>query len=592
MEWFRAGRETEKSVKGIFSGRFSVVFAAFALLLMVTAWPAQAQLKAKVTVDPTQAKAVLYTTSIGVSADRWDAAAYDAATIHLLRQAGITNLRFPGNGGTDALYHWSTGTIVNPYTDDRAPAFAKEKMFPAVVPLIDTLGSAIVSVNYGTNLDGSGGGEPAEAAAWVAYANGSPTSTQAIGKDSKGNDWKTVGYWASLRASKPLATDDGLNHLRIAHPDSVGILLWTVGNEPWANGFYGQAHTAGSDADNVGGQFQGSTPEPDLHAGSVPTSKDWGKHQGNAKVGPAAYGAAVVEYVKAMKAVDPKILVGAFLMQPPYTDDANQPGKGWNAGVLKAACASMDFSAVTFWEGKGARPTYVDSLDEDDLLVLARDPMNANNTIPGGNGLHYDFNQVIRDLVDKYKKNCPSGKQPPLAITNLGIPLWLPAKNPAAPALFAADAVATLLEQGAYTVVWAPIHAPVHATSPSFLDSADQPEPAYYGIKMLHQVALPGDTFIGATSSGSDTLVAHAVKRRDGGLGLMLINKDAGRSVTATVSISGYSYATKGTRYDYGRLTMDAGKTITEAPIDGLGATFTVEVPRYGITAIVIPKAP
>ena len=140
--------------------------------------------------------------------------------------------------------------------------------------------------------------------------------------------------------------------------------------------------------------------------------------------------------------------------------------------------------------------------------------------------------------------------------------------------------------------MWAPIHAPVHATSPSFLDSADQPEPAYYGIKMLHQVALPGDTFIGATSSGSDTLVAHAIKRRDGGLGLMLINKDAGRSVTVTVSISGYSYAAKGTRYDYGRLTMDAGKMITDAPIDGLGATFTVEVPRYGITAIVIPKAP
>jgi hypothetical protein len=54
--------------------------------------------------------------------------------------------------------------------------------FPAVVPAIDQLGTALVAVNYGTNLDGSGGGEPAEAAAWVAYANGQPSSTQEIGK--------------------------------------------------------------------------------------------------------------------------------------------------------------------------------------------------------------------------------------------------------------------------------------------------------------------------------------------------------------------------------------------------------------------------
>ena len=52
------------------------------------------------------------------------------------------------------------------------------------------------------------------------------------------------------------------------------------------------------------------------------------------------------------------------------------------------------------------------------------------------------------------------------------------------------------------------------------------------------------------------------------------------------------NYATKGTRYDSGKLTMDAGKSITEAPIDKLGPTFAVEVPRYAIASIVIPKAP
>ncbi len=569
------------------SSRTTGKICAFLGLVFAATFPSQAQLKSKVTVDTAQQKAVLYTTSIGIAADRWEANAYDAATLQLLQDAGFTNLRFPGNNGIDALYHWSNGTITNPYTDDRAPDFPKEKQFPAVVPVIDKLGTAIVSVNYGTNLDGSGGGEPAEAAAWVAYSNGSPSNTQAIGKDSKGNDWKTVGFWATLRAAKPLPTDDGYNVLRIGHPESLGILLWVVGNEPWNNGFYGQGHNTGSDADTTGKYGQAASPEPDLRAGKVATSREWGRHQSNAKVGPAVYGEAVVEYVKAMKAVDPKILVGAFVMKPPYANDADQVGKNWNASVLKAACGSMDFSAATFWEGKGAEPTLVDNVDEGDLLMLARDPMDVTRHIPGGNGLQYDYSQLTHDLVEKYKKFCPKGHEPQLAITTLGIAGWLPAKNPASTALFSADAVPTLLETGAYTVVWSPIHA----ISPILLDTNSQPQPAYYGIKMLHQIAKPGDVFVGTTSQ-LDTLAVHAVKKRDGGLGLLLINKNFDRSVSATISVTGYAYATKGTRYDYGKLTIDAGKTITEAPIDGLGGTFNVEVPRYGITAVVIPKAP
>jgi hypothetical protein len=555
--------------------------------MLLATGPVHAQLKTKVTVDPTQTKAVLYTTSIGVAADRWDANVFDPATVQLLQDAGITNLRFPGNGGIDALYHWSTGAITDPYTNDRVPAFPREKQFPAVAPVIDSLGSAVVSVNYGSNLDGSGGGEPLEAAAWVAYANGSPSSTQAIGKDSKGNDWKTVGFWASLRASTPLATDDGYNLLRIGHPSSLGIPLWTVGNEPWNDGFYGQAHTLGSDADNTGRYGQSPPPEPDLHAGTVPTSKDWGRHQGNARVGPAAYGAAVVQYVKAMKAVDPTILVGAFVMLPPYSADSNQVGKNWNAAVLKEACASMDFSAATLSEGKGAAPNWLDNVDEEDLLTLARDQMDPTRRFPGQNAIQHDYTLLARDLVEKYKKFCPNGHSPQLAITSLSLAPWLPAKNPAATALFAADSIATLLETGVYTVEWSPIHA----ASPSFLDDKNQPQPAYYGIKLLHRVVRTGDVFVAVTSE-MDTLAVHAVKRRDGGLGLLFINKDLARSITATVSVNGYNYAAQGTRYDYGKLTIDAGKSITEAPIENLGPSFSVEVPRYGITAIVIPKAP
>ncbi|MFZ0730892.1 MAG: hypothetical protein WAM79_01080 [Candidatus Sulfotelmatobacter sp.] len=558
---------------------------ALALTLMV-AVSVHAQVKAKVSVDLTQQRAVLYTTSIGIAADRWDNHAFDAETMRLLQDAGVTNVRFPGNGGVEALYHWSTGTITNPYKNDRAPAFPSEKQFPAMVPVIDTLGSGLVSVNYGSNLDGTGGGEPAEAAAWVAYANGSPSNTQAIGKDSKGTDWKTVGFWASLRAASPLATDDGYNHLRIAHPAPIGIPLWTIGNEPWGNGYYGQARTVGSDADNEGKYGQSPSPEPDLHAGKVDTSKDWGRNQHNARIGPAVYGAAVVQFAKAMKAVDPKIMVGAFVMPPPEAADSDQVGKNWNAEVLKAACGSMDFSAASLWEGKGAPPSFVNNIDEDDLLTVARDPLDNEKFFPGQDAMEHDYTRLGRDLIEKYKKFCPSGHAPQLAFTSVGIAPWFPAKNPAVTALYSADTVATLLERGAYTVEWGPIHG----LFPIFIDEKDQPQPAYFGIKLIHEIAKPGDIFVGATSP-SQTLAIHAVKRRDGGLGLLLINKELSRSVTVTVSVPNYNFANKGTRYDYGKVNIDAGKTITEAPIENLGPTFTVEVPRYSVTAILIPKS-
>lgn len=572
------------------SGRVGGMFAFVMLLGMWLSGSGTgcAQLKTTVHVDPAKVGSVLYTTSLGVAGDRWDAKAFDATSVKLLQDIGMTSLRFPGNNGIDALYHWSTGAITNPYTNDRAPAFATERKFPAIAPIIDQLGTALVTVNYGSNLDGTGGGEPAEAAAWVAYANGKPDSTQVIGKDSKGNDWKTIGYWATIRASKPLATDDGFNALRINHPQPMGILLWTVGNEPWNNGFYGQGHTPGSDADTTGLYGQAGSPEPDLHLGTVATSRDWGHHSENAKVGPQSYGAAVVEFVKAMKGVDPTIFVGAALTLPITTSGDNNPnpmGKNWNAGVLKAACASMDFGAVSLIEGKGAAPDYNINIDEQDLLRGGRDPLDNQKNF-SVSALNHDYAMLAVDLREKYKKLCPAGHAPNLAITNLAINGWLPAKNPASTGLFAADATATLIENGVYAVEW----SPVHAASPTLLDNDNKPQPPYFGLKMLHTVAKPGDAFV-AASSPMDNLAVHAVKRRDGGLSLMFINKDPNQNISATVTIDGYSYAAKGTRYEWGKVTMDAGKDITESPIDGLGSTFTVVVPHYSITAVVIPKS-
>ena len=73
----------------------------------------------------------------------------------------------------------------------------------------------MITVNYGAGLQWnstktklvapSSGASPNEAAAWVAYANGNPNlfgtpQDISLGTDAQGNNWKTVGYWAKLRA--------------------------------------------------------------------------------------------------------------------------------------------------------------------------------------------------------------------------------------------------------------------------------------------------------------------------------------------------------------------------------------------------------
>src|SRR6202161_41902 len=154
-------------------------FALALFLGIIPSAPVHAQLKTTVHVETAKAEAMVYTTSVGITADRWDPKDFDPATVKLLRDAGITSLSFPGNNGIAALYHFSTGAVTNPYTNDRAPAFAPERKSPAIASVIDDLGTAVISVNYGTNLDGSGGGEPAEAAAWGAYSHRKTFRTQA-----------------------------------------------------------------------------------------------------------------------------------------------------------------------------------------------------------------------------------------------------------------------------------------------------------------------------------------------------------------------------------------------------------------------------
>lgn len=255
----------------------------------------------KVNISMDKPRTFMAPRAMAVNASIADGHLMDPDLPVLLRGAGITTLRYPGGGFADN-YHWSTNKPSNSQvpTAQRYSGFAQGTDFGHFVHLIDQVGTTVITVNYGSNQEGTGGGEPAEAAAWVAYANGSPTDTNVIGKDSTGLDWQNVGYWASLRASQPLAADDGKNFLRIAHPQPLNVKYWEVGNEVYKNGYYG-----------------GEGQELDLHAPYPKDAKDNDKQRRkNADLSPAAYAKAVLAYSKAMKAVDGRIKVGASVDSP------------------------------------------------------------------------------------------------------------------------------------------------------------------------------------------------------------------------------------------------------------------------------------
>lgn len=161
------------------------LFLAGSVFLAGSLPPALAQTTAAVTVNAASQRAAISPAAFGANTAVWDSRLFDPEVAPLLLRAGVTALRFPG-GSTSDEYHWQTqsGGGANP-----AITFDKFMRLAQAVRA-----APIITVNYGSNAAGDGGGDPGEAAAWVDYAN------------------NTKHY---------------------------GIKYWEIGNEIYGNGEYG-----------------------------------------------------------------------------------------------------------------------------------------------------------------------------------------------------------------------------------------------------------------------------------------------------------------------------------------------------------------
>jgi hypothetical protein len=229
----------------------------------------------------------------------------DPAFQQRINQTGTTVIRAPG-GSWSSVYDW-----LDCETGDACTAInaARPSDFAALIAATGT--DAIWTVNVN--------GTAQEAAALVAYFNGTVDDDRTIGVDRRGRDWGTVGQWAQLR------TDGG-------QPDPVRIDTWEVGNE-----LFGGKPEAGPPCSAYGWE------EVWTCDGAVYVEGDE-EHDG------------YLDFRSAMKAVDPTVLVGAVGIGGDQTDWSR-----FGVDVIDASAGAIDFYIIHDY-GWGESPSIEEAL--------------------------------------------------------------------------------------------------------------------------------------------------------------------------------------------------------------------------------------
>jgi hypothetical protein len=198
------------------------------VLVLVSSSSLRAQVN--VTVNGASVKATMPDVGIGLHTSVYANQFGNAIVPGRIAESGVELRRYPGGSYSD-IYHWSNHTADGGYA-------ASQSHFGRFVQIMDQSASeAMITVNYGSSFQNTMGGQPQEAAAWVAYANGDASlygtpNDVVIGIDAEGNNWRTAGYWARLRTlTAAQNTDNQYDFLAIDRDAPLGINYWEVGRQ-------------------------------------------------------------------------------------------------------------------------------------------------------------------------------------------------------------------------------------------------------------------------------------------------------------------------------------------------------------------------
>ena len=334
---------------------------------------------------------------------------------------------------------------------------------------------------------------------------------------------------------------------------------------------------------------------------------------------PVTYATEAKNYIAAMKAADPTIKVGVVVQTGEDDLDAKSPvhpvvnprtgatHHGWTAvmlSTLKSLGVTPDF--VIYHRYPQA------PFAESDAGLLAGRSLSGTTWA--------DDAANLRQMVDDYL-GAVEGAKVELVVTENNSVYSDPGKQSTSlvNGLFMADSLGQVLQTEFNALVWwalrngPPLDGAGNPTgnfsaslygwrnygdygmlSPA--GSADPPTPNYYVMKLLSHFARAGDQVVKATSD-NPLLATYAVKRANGTLSLLVINKSPTLTTTAHVALTGFSPAPIAPVYGYGKPQDDAARTgagladITLSGLAGLGTSFSASFQPYSASVITLYPA-
>ncbi|MEF3273685.1 MAG: alpha-L-arabinofuranosidase [Chloroflexus sp.] len=401
----------------------------------------------------------------------------DETFIKRTTDLGLTLLRMPGGSWSNA-YAWAdceTGSDTCYW-----PWAAKPSDFLRFARAVNSEIIWTVSIN----------GSAQEAAALVAFFNGSVDDTRSIGIDARGRDWHTVGYWAQLRA---------------AHGSSepFPVRYWEIGNE-----VYGAKRTAGPQCSEWGWEDVWTCDADEYLRGAT--------------INGIVYDGYLAFY-DAMKAVDPTIYIGAVGVEKPdeWTD--------WGHRVIAGAGEKLDFYVVHYY------PYF-------------QTPENPAGALQQP---YRSWSTIMSDLRAAFNRHL--GRQVPVAVTEYNLVSFQDLDNGqlmrrAVNLLFIADTIGQMAANGVMIAnQWDLANGrAANGTDYGLLDADTfEPNPQYYALMLWSRF---GDEMLGVQSPFDPvtTLSVYAGRRSDGSLTVLAINK-TDQPITATISLPSGSWQVSAT---------------------------------------------
>jgi hypothetical protein len=369
-----------------------------------------------------------------------------------------------------------------------------------------------------------------------------------------------------LRAAGPLGTDDGRNFLRISRSAPLGFKYWEIGNE-----IYGSWET---------------------DSNSVPHD-------------PYTYALRARDYISLIKAVDPTVKIGVVVTpgEDSYANNTSHPVVNPRTGLTHNGWTPVLLATLT---SLGVTPDFVihhryaqNPGGEDDAGLLQSSTGWASDAA--------NLRQMITDYVGS------NGANMELVCTENNSVSSSPGKQSTSlvNGLFLADSLAQLMQTELNGLFWWNLRNGGTITNGNnspllygwrlygdygVLEGTDL-YPPYYTAKLMQDFVQTGDTVITATSDYT-LLSTYAVRRQNGSLTILTINKSPSNTATGQVAVAGFTPASSATVYAYGIPQDNAAQTSLGSPdvaqtnFPGAGTNFNFAFPPYSATVLALSPAP